>query len=70
VTGVFEDPTDLANYQTCCQCKVTAETTCFDVNTSEYPLQPHYIDPIRDEIVKDIVRVMPIPEDKINDTTD
>jgi len=70
VTGVFQDPTALADYQNCCQCKVTADTTCFDLDESEYPIQSHYIDVIREEIVRDIVRTKQIPEDKINDSTD
>jgi len=70
VTGVFQDPTSLTAYQTCCQCKVTADTACFDLDNSEYPIQPHFIDPIREEIVKDIVRTKQIPEDQINDSID
>ena len=68
VTGVFETPTELANYSTCCSCE--EPTPCFDEDNSEYPLQPHYIDLIRGEIVKELAATLQIPEDKINDTND
>ena len=67
VTGVFEDPTELSDYANCCGCN---DSTCFDLDESEYPLQPHYIDVIRNEIILDIARTMQIPEDKINNSTD
>lgn len=70
VTGVFEDPTELSDYKNCCKCKSSADTVCFDLNESDYPLQPHYIDLIREEIIRDVLRTMQIPEDKINDSTD
>ncbi len=68
VTGVFEDPLSLANYNNCCDCG--DPIACYDVEESSYPLQPHYVDVIRDEIVKDILRTYQIPEDKQNDATD
>ena len=68
VTGVFEDPTSLSEYSTCCNCGDTSP--CFNVDESEYPLQPHYIDLIREEIIKDLIRSIQIPEDKVNNSTD
>lgn len=68
ITGVFENPLDLTLYKDCCGCE--EPTACFDENTSEYPLQPHFIDLIRDEIIQDLIRTKQIPEDKINDDTD
>lgn len=68
VTGVFEDPTSLSEYSTCCNCGDSLP--CFDEAESEYPLQPHYIDVIREEIIKDMIRSIQIPEDKINNSTD
>ena len=70
VTGVFEDPLSLSEYSTCCGCDEIAENICYNIDESEYPLQPHYIDLIRDEIIRDILRTKQIPEDKINDSTD
>jgi hypothetical protein len=66
VTGVFEDPLSLQNYNNCCDCG-DEPIVCFDEATTTYPLQPHYIDLIRDEIIRDILRTKQIPEDKIND---
>ena len=68
VTGVFEDPTTLQDYYTCCDCETTE--VCFNEDESEYPLQPHYIDVIREEIIRDLIRSVQIPEDKINNSTD
>lgn len=68
VTGVFEDPTSLSAYSTCCDCG--NPLPCFDLDNSEYPLQPHYIDLIREEIIRDLIRSVQIPEDKVNDSTD
>lgn len=65
VTGVFEDPLDLKDYTNCCNC--TDATPCFDINTVDYPIQPHYIDLIKSEIVKELTRQLTIPEDKEND---
>ena len=36
----------------------------------EYPLQPHFIDLIRQEIVKELAGLDQIPEDKKNDAID
>lgn len=66
VTGIFEDPLDLEKYFNCCDCD--NPVVCFDLATSEYPLQPHYIDVIRDEIVRSYVGTKQIPEDKENDS--
>lgn len=69
VTGVFEDPTDLANYSNCCGCSEEEKTSCYSED-SEYPLQPHYVDLITKEIVNDILQVKQVPEDKVNDSND
>jgi|TARA_R110000823_G_scaffold313799_1_gene441836 hypothetical protein len=66
ITGVFEDPLELASYSNCCGCTVVVP--CFDMSTTDYPLQPHYIDLIREEIIKTLVIKLQIPEDKTNDT--
>jgi hypothetical protein len=67
VTGIFEDPLELANYQNCCGC---INNTCFDEMESDYPLQPHYIDIIRKEIINDLLQLKQIKEDKDNDSND
>ncbi len=67
VTGVFEDPLDLLNYSNCCDCE---DSPCFDEMTSNYPLQPHYIDLIKNEIVNELVQKLRIPEDTENNSTD
>lgn len=68
VTGVFEDPLDLINYSNCCDCENA--NPCFDEDTVNYPLQPHYIDLIKNEIVKELLRQLQIPEDTKNDSAD
>lgn len=68
ITGVFEDPLELKNYSNCCSCD-DAES-CFDENTTDYPLQSHLLDLVREEVVRDILRTEQIPEDRENDTID
>jgi hypothetical protein len=68
ITGVFEDPLELSKYTNCCSC--TDAPPCFDELESEYPLQPHYIDLIKSEIIKELSYRMNIHEDKENDTND
>jgi len=68
ITGVFEDPLDLINYTNCCDCKDAPP--CFDINTVNYPIQPHYIDLIKSEIIKDLIKELSSPEDKENDAND
>lgn len=65
ISGVFENPLDLALYSTCCNC--AEETPCFDEATTDYPLQPHYIDLIRTEIIRELAAGKQIPEDMKND---
>lgn len=69
ITGVFEDPLDLANYTNCCSC-TSNSLPCFDEMTSNYPLQPHYIDLIKNEIVNELIKKLNIPEDTKNNSTD
>ena len=69
ITGVFEDPLSLANYSNCCNCEEDS-SSCFDELESEYPLQPHYIDLIRKEIISDLLEVKNVQEDKTNDSND
>lgn len=64
--GVFEHPLDLINYSDACKDGKPA----FDLLTSHYPIQPHYIDIIRNEIVQELANLKQIPEDKINNSTD
>ena len=68
VTGIFEDPLELLNYTNCCGCNDASP--CFDLDTVDYPLQPHYIDLIRGEIVQDLTSKFKIPEDNQNDSED
>ena len=68
VTGIFEDPLELQNYTNCCNCENIEP--CFEINTTNYPIQPHYIDLIKNEIVKDLINLLGIKEDKENNSND
>ncbi len=68
ITGVFEDPLELANYANCCNCEIPK--SCFDEMTTDYPLQAHYIDLIREEIVNTLIGKLKLPEDKENNSND
>lgn len=68
VEGVFENPLELANYTNCCGC--TDAVPCFNLLTSDYPIQPHYIDIIRTEIIQELAKLDVIKEDEVNNSTD
>lgn len=69
ITGIFEDPLSLEGFSTCSNSGVD-DTPCFNKDESEYPLQPHYIDLIRKEIITDLMGEHQNKEDKINNSTD
>jgi hypothetical protein len=69
VSGIFENPLKLSEYKTCCGCVDGEAEVCYNEEESEYPLQPHYVDLIKSEIVNDLLKLKQIPEDKINDAT-
>lgn len=68
ITGVFNDPMSLKDYKDCCNCN--KPKACFDISTTVYPIQPHYIDIIKNDIIQQLVGKMNIPEDKINNADD
>jgi len=68
ITGIFEDPLELLNYTNCCDCNDAVP--CFNVMTSNYPLQPHYIDLIKNEIVAEEIKKLRIVEDTQNNSID
>jgi len=68
VTAVFEDPLQTATFKTCCGCD--DPIPCFDIATTNYPLQPHYIDLIKTEVVKELAIGLSVPEDRENDSDD
>lgn len=68
VTGIFEDPLELQNYKNCCGC--TEPKVCFNKDETEYPLQSHHIDNIRNEIIQSLIGTIQIPEDEVNDGND
>jgi len=69
ITGIFENPLELSNYSTCCDCDDTI-SVCYNEDENDYPLQPHFIDLIKSEIVNDLARLKVIPEDIENDAND
>lgn len=68
VTGIFEDPLDMITFSTCCGCD--NPIPCFDIATTNYPLQPHYVDLIKAEIINELTRFLLNKEDKENDAED
>jgi hypothetical protein len=44
--------------------------SCFNADTTDYPLQPHYIDLIKEEIVNQLTNRLRLPDDKINNSSD
>lgn len=69
VTGLFEDPEELESFSTGCNSESNNTNPCFTENT-EYPLQGFLIDTIGNEIKKELVSRLGIPEDKDNNSDD
>jgi hypothetical protein len=70
ITGVFEDPLALSAFKDCCNCSPEESNSCYDQATEDYPLQPHYVDVIKSEIINDLLKLKAVREDKINDAND
>jgi|TARA_R110000772_G_scaffold62241_1_gene140000 hypothetical protein len=68
ITGVFENPLDLRNYQECCDCDDS--NICFS-DDDQYPITPELIDLIRIEIIQELLKLSnPLLEDKDNNSDD
>ena len=68
ITGIFENPLDLKDYKNCCGCE--EPTSCFNEDITQYPLQAHHVDNIRQEIVKTLIGTLQLPEDENNNADD
>jgi hypothetical protein len=66
VTGIFIDPTDLADITLCDDDTVP----CFDLYEDEYPISGELIDPMYKMVLEYIVRGLQIPEDLVNNAKD
>lgn len=68
VSGIFEDPLTLNLFNDCCGCETPQP--CFNENTTNYPLQSHYIDLIKAEVIAEYIGKLKLPEDKNNNSND
>lgn len=67
-TGIFEDPSELEDYDNCCSCETVKP--CFE-DDDEYPAQSFLIDLIRDELVKLFITTKEqVKEDRDNNSND
>jgi hypothetical protein len=57
VTGVFEDPTDLAQYPTC------SGQPCFSNDSNEYPLSSFMVPTLKQLVLEDLMRMRNTPAD-------
>lgn len=69
ITGIFEDPEALSEYNTCCDCD-NVVNTCFDPDVSEYPIQTELLDLIRIDVIKELTSLDRIQEDMNNNSQD
>jgi hypothetical protein len=70
VDAIFEDPLSLQEFKNCCGCEDDDSNTCFDIDNTDYPLQPHYVDVIRNEIINELAKLKALREDTTNDSID
>ena len=65
VTGLFEKPEDLKNFVNDCSETPSTSVPCFSPD-DEYPMQSFLIDPIRSEILEQLLPRKQIVQDEIN----
>lgn len=70
IEGIFSDPTELENFVNCCKCDEKDVSPCFDPNKTNYPLQPHLLRIVVDQVVQQLLRKLEVPQDRINNSTD
>ena len=63
ITGVFEDPRDLAEYSTC------AGAACY-TPSSDYPISGHMLPTLKQLVLEDLLRMRQMPEDAKGDESD
>ncbi len=68
VSGIFEDPLEVAKFQDCCNCPTA--TTCFNPDVDEYPIPPELVKFIRQDVINELLVHKDIPEDKQNNAND
>ena len=61
VDGLFEDPTDIADIKTC-----NDDTTCYDVDSENYPIEGHLIEPMYQLTLKYLTGAYKFPDDNYN----
>ena len=61
ITGVFEDPMDLAAIPSC------SSASCYNPD-NEYPISAHLIPPLKQIVIEDLMKMRATPEDKEGDT--
>lgn len=66
VTGIFEDPLELSKFKDCCNCETS--TSCFDIETMDYPVPAHLVISIRETVIRQIIGSLQIPSDTINNS--
>ncbi|AGO48963.1 virion structural protein [Cellulophaga phage phi14:2] len=66
ITGVFEDPLDLALERYCTECN----TECYDPYEHNYPLTPHLIKLVRNDIIRELSGRERLKEDTNNNQQD
>jgi hypothetical protein len=60
ITGVFEDPRDLAGYKTC------SNVSCYSED-QEYPISAYMIPTLKQLVLEDIMRMKQLPSDEQGD---
>ena len=66
VSAVFLSPLELENFKNCCGCEETETSTCYSLQ-SDYPIPGELITPVRDMVLKELVKLREIETDKEND---
>lgn len=67
IEGIWEDPTELVDFNICDIHGNTTTETCFDIRESEFPIDGDLHEDMYRIALDSIIQASNIPEDKIND---
>ncbi len=71
IEGLFEDPIEVYEFTSFCDCGDGVDTECIDVKDLEFPIDLEQVDTLIELAAKELVEFfLRVPEDKTNDSRD
>lgn len=69
ISGILEDPTELVDYNICDETGAITDT-CFTIDTSEFPIDPDLVYPLRNLVLERISPTLSLRQDVKNDNNE